>query len=148
METARLSEALRGDPHTLIRIRAIFVPCDHGHFGRQRKDVFHAFRLTAQHESNKLGIGKAQPMSTRVGGGPWIVPSAGPDLVFGHTMSYYGIKHTISYAFFISHGNIRCRTQHTTCPLLMSTTSYTTYAYDIVHWHDMHIQTYNVVCFR
>jgi hypothetical protein len=56
------------------------------------KSVFHAFRLTQQHKSKKQRIGKAQPMSrlTHVGGGRWIVPTAGPDLVFevfGHTMS-------------------------------------------------------------
>ena len=87
--TARLSDALRRVPHILIRIWAIFVPCGHGRSGRQLKDkrVFHAFRLTEQHKSNKLSLGKAQPILTPVGEGRWIVPTTSPDLVFGNTIS-------------------------------------------------------------
>ena len=87
---AGLSDALRGVPHNLIRILAILFPCGHGRSGCQQKDklVFHAFRLTERHKSNKRSIGKAQAMLTCVGGGGWIVPTAGPDLVLRHTMSY------------------------------------------------------------
>jgi hypothetical protein len=161
METARFSDASRGDPHTFIRMLAIYVPCGHGRSGCQLKDkrVFRAFRLSDQHEGIKLGMGKAQPMLTRVGGGRWIVPTAGPDLVFGqiyiivcslhiackYTMSYQAydmsIIQSIANVYDIVHDiYLQHRTRH------MPTTSYTTCTYDIVH--DMHIQTYNVVCIR
>ncbi len=50
------------------------------------KRVFHAFRLTEQHKSNKQSVGKAQPMLTRVGGGGWIVANAGPGQVFEYAV--------------------------------------------------------------
>jgi hypothetical protein len=89
MSTAALSDALRGVLHNLNCIRAIFFPCGHGRSGRQQKDkrVFHAFRLTELHKSYKRSVGKAQPMLIRVGWGGRIVATAGPGLVFEHTMS-------------------------------------------------------------
>ncbi len=89
MSTAELSDALRGVPHNLNCIRTIFFPCGHGRYERQQKDkrVFHAFRLTERHKSNKRSVGKAQLMFTHVEWGGWIVANAGPGLVFEHTMS-------------------------------------------------------------
>jgi hypothetical protein len=54
---------------------------DHGRSGRQQKDkrVFHAFRLTERHKSNKRSVGKAQPMLTRVGG--WGAGSLPPPIL-------------------------------------------------------------------
>ena len=91
ISTAELSDALREVQHNLDCILAIFFPlaCGHGCSGRRQKDkrVVHAFRLTGLHKNNKLSVGNAQPMLTRVGWGGWIVAIAGPGLVFEHTMS-------------------------------------------------------------
>ena len=102
--TARLSDALRGDLHSLMSIWAVVVPCGHGHSGRQQthKGVFHAGLLT-ERQQIKANLGfllakpmeMAEPMLTRVLELRRVVPTAGPDLVFRRTTSY--VLRTISY---------------------------------------------------